>query len=487
MPAVVHESQDPVAGDLLLRGAAPADWSASTAHRLRGRSPVDVRMSGGRICAVAPELAPLGHEEVLDVPGAVVVPGLHDHHLHLRSLVAAGRSVAVDPDAVVGLDGLARALREAPADAHGWRRAVGYHESVAGPLDRWSLDALVADAPVRVQHRSGIMWTLNSAGVDRLGLEADTAAGIERDGGGIPTGRLLRMDDWLACRLPDVDPLRAASGVSAQLAARGVTGLTDATPEADAGSLSAFADALAEGRLRQRVHLMCPFEVVAPDHPLVTRGPHKVMLDDDRLPALAELVDLVRRAHEQRVPVAVHCVTAAQLAFTAAGFAEAGTLAGDRIEHASLVFPDLAGRLAELGVTVVTNPGLVHARGDSYLDEVDEGDLDHLYPCASLRRTGVAVAAGTDAPFGPADPWTAVRAACTRLTRAGRVLGADEGLSVGAAVGLFGGRADQPGRPRRIAPGEPGDLCVLSGGAVPGPDGPGSVLATIVAGRVVHP
>ena len=47
----------------------------------------------------------------------------------------------------------------------GWLRGVAYHESVAGPLDRDRLDAWVADRPLRVQHRSGALWMLNSAGI----------------------------------------------------------------------------------------------------------------------------------------------------------------------------------------------------------------------------------------------------------------------------------------------------------------------------------
>jgi predicted amidohydrolase YtcJ len=308
--------------------------------------------------------------------------------------------------------------------------------------------------------------------------------GVERNAVGQPTGRLFRLDSWLARRIPGDDPLADVAEVSRDLAGRGVTGVTDATPEARADGLAALVDAVADGRIRQRVHAMSPVGTEPPACPLVSRGPHKVLLDDDRLPALAELVELVRAAHAAGTPVAVHCVTPAQLALAVAGFDEAGSGAGDRLEHASVVHPELVGGLAALGLTVVTNPGLVHARGDRYLEEVDARDVPHLYRCASLLDSGVAVAAGTDAPFGPVDPWTVVRAAHTRRTVGGRTLGADETVSLAAAVGLFTGRPDAPGRPRRIAPGEPGDLCLLADGVVPGPDD--AVAATVVAGRVVY-
>jgi predicted amidohydrolase YtcJ len=363
---------------------------------------------------------------------------------------------------------------------------VGYHESVAGALDRWALDALVDDVPVRVQHRSGILWTVNSVGAERLGLDAAREPGVERDTSGRPTGRLFRLDAWLARRLPGDDPMDEVERVSLALAARGVTGVTDATPGATAEGLAAVVDAVAAGRLCQRVHAMAPAGIEPPIHQLVSRGPHKVLLDDDRLPGLDQLVELVRVAHGAGVPVAVHCVTAAQLALSVAGFEETGVLEGDRVEHASVAHPDLVARIAALGLVVVTNPGLVHSRGDSYLEEVDARDVPHLYPCAAWVRAGIAVAAGSDAPFGPVDPWTVVRAAHTRRTAEGRVLGGGEAVSLATAVRLLCGRLDAPGRARRIEPGEPGDLCLLAEGGLPAPGDADAVAATVVAGRVVY-
>jgi len=470
-------------------GARMTDWEATAAagdNRLQPGVRVDLRLRVGRIVALEPTLHPEPGEKVLAVPGTVVVPGLHDHHLHLRSLVAAGRSAAVGPAEVGGRRELAAALHRAPVDRYGWRRAVGYHESVAGALDRWLLDALIPGAPVRVQHRSGIWWALNSAAVETLDLDAVDAPGIERDERGAPTGRLFRMDGWLASRLPEDDPVNAIAAMSRRLAARGVVGVTDATPEATAPGVAALVGAVTDGALCQRLHVMCAPDIEVGTHPLVTRGPHKVLLDDDRLPALEDLVELVRASHAQGVPVAVHCVTLVQLVFTLAALEAAGTVPGDRIEHGSVVPGDLVGPLSATGLTVVTNPGLVHDRGETYLEEVDERDLPSLYPCASLVAGGVAVAAGTDAPFGPIDPWTAVWTARTRRTRRGHVVGAHEAVPLRTALGLFAGHAAEPGRARRIAVGEVGDLCLLADGILPAPGQPDTVVATVVAGSVVH-
>ena len=144
-----------------------------------GRTRVDVRCAGGVVTAIGTGLTPRRSEEVIR-GAAAALPGLHDHHLHLMAMAARPDSVDVGADRVAGVDDLAGVLASADAGlATGeWLRAVGYHERVLGQLDRWTLDRFVPDRPVRVQHRSGHLWVLNSAGCRAVGLdEADPEAG----------------------------------------------------------------------------------------------------------------------------------------------------------------------------------------------------------------------------------------------------------------------------------------------------------------------
>src|SRR5207244_11249825 len=109
--------------------------------------------------------------DVLDARGGALLPGLHDHHIHLLALAAAAQSVRVGPGDVGEAEGFARALAAADAalPPGRWIRAVGYHESVAGPIDRTRLDAIVPGRPGRVQHRGGAMWGLNCEAVAGVG------------------------------------------------------------------------------------------------------------------------------------------------------------------------------------------------------------------------------------------------------------------------------------------------------------------------------
>ncbi len=101
---------------------------------------------------------------------------------------------------------------------------------------------------------------------------------------------------------------------------------------------------------------------------------------------------------------------------------------GDRIEHASVTPPEVIGAMARLSLTVVTQPAFIAARGDAYLRDVDAADRPDLYRCASFLEGGVAVGGSTDAPFGPDDPWLAMRAARERRAPSGARVGADRGV-----------------------------------------------------------
>jgi predicted amidohydrolase YtcJ len=447
-----------------------------------GRPGLRVRVAGV-VEAVAPNLTPQPGEDVLDARGGAILPGLHDHHLHLRSVLAARRSVQLDGRNV-------RTALRAAADQGSdqiWVRAVGYHEAAAGRLDRDVLDDIVPERPVRVLHRTGEMWVLNSAALTVVGAETAIVNGIERDPGGRPTGRLMRLDRWLDGRVPRSPPTHDEwRAVAAAALACGVTGWTDATPGRDQGDVSALSDICTRGIVRQRLTLMVPPDVRAESG--VSLGPTKIVLDDTSLPSGAELVDLIGAAHVVGRAAAIHCVTIDQLSVALHAFERTGASDWDRIEHASVVAPSQFAAIAALGVTVVTQPGLVYERGDDYLREVAEPERDWLYPAASLLRAGIPLAGSTDAPHTHFDVWRGIAAAMDRKTRSGALVGAEERLTARAALGLFLGRPEQPGTQRRVAPGEPGDLCVLTAPLEAALSAPNrsAVAYVVLNGEIVH-
>ena len=449
----------------------------------------DVRVEDERITAIEAALSPLPGEVVIDARGGALLPGLHDHHIHLLALAAAERSVRCGPPHVRSEAELAAALRAAaerePADAV--IRGVGYHESVAGELDRHAFDRWLPEHAVQVQHRTGALWTVSSALVARLGLDAGVdAPGVERDPTGRATGRLFRLDGWLRERLP-----RGAapdlSRVGARLARCGVTGVTDTTPTNGGVELRLLEWAIEQGELRQRLTLMGEPALPVPWSTLVAHGAVKLQLDERALPDLADLAARIASAHTAGRAVAIHAVTRVEMVFATEAFREAGAIPGDRLEHASVAPPEVASLVAELGLTVVTQPNFVRERGDAYRADVEARDQPWLYRCRGWDDLHVPLGGGTDAPFGEPDPWLAMQAAVDRKTASGHVIGSAESVTPERALALFTTSPDAPGgTARRVAPGEVADLCLLDRPWRAARDRLASedVRATIVAGGV---
>ena len=439
----------------------------------------DVRVAGGAIAEIKRDSP---YSSGIDANGAALLPGLHDHHIHLAGLAARVASVWCGPPEIETAEALAECLSLPGA---GWLRGIGYHESVMGLPDARSLDRIVPHRPLRMQHRSGRMWLLNSAALAELLAHAAPPPGLERDGGGF-TGRLFDEDQWLRTALASTPPDFTA--VSAELARCGVTGLTDMSPRNDAVIAAHFAAQQSCGSLQQNCWLAGELSLAeAPQGPWHL-GPAKLHLHEAALPDFDDALAFIAAAHLQGRGVAVHCVTEVELVFTLALLDEAGAMPGDRIEHASIASPELIERIAAHALSICVQPHFVAERGDSYLRDVEASHQEDLYRLASLRDAGIPLAGGSDAPFVSADPWAAMAAAVSRQTSAGKTIGAEEALTPKQAVELYLKAPDDLTRERRIAVGEPADLCLLT---CPWAEAQNrltsaGVRATFIAGRLVH-
>ncbi len=428
----------------------------------------DLRCSS-RIEAIG-RLSPEPGEAVLDAGGGEALPGLHDHHIHLMAL--ARQRESIDLGNALSLAHVADQLAAHPG--RGWIRCVHYHETTLGELDRHQLDELESVRPLRVQHASGKMWVLNSAAIESTELDHCPLAGVERDGSGKPTGRLFRMDAWLRDRLGDDLPDLPALGQ--ELAGYGITSVTDASYT----NTHSAVEQIRKG-MPQKVYAMGDASLIS--------GNLKVMLDEDRLPDLDELSGAIASAHAADRGVAFHCVSHVELVFALAALDAAGPHSRDRIEHAAVVRPDVLDSLKNSGCTVVTQPGFLLDRGDRYLREADAADLPYLYPYARLLAAGIPVAASSDAPYGPANPWQVMASAVTRRTAGGAVVGEAERVDADEALRGYLSSPDDPGgAARTLHPGAAADLVILAApwSAYLAAPGETRIRATLIDGSCVY-
>ena len=372
----------------------------------------DVRCRLGEVSDIADHLEPGPEELVLDAQRGALIPSLQDDHVHLLSMAARKRSVKCGPPEITESDQLRSMLQT--VEGTGWIRGVGYHESVAGDLTASQIDQWLDDRPIRIQHRSGRVWYFNSLGASELGLPPDRQ------------GQLYRRDETIYKRLSPTNDLSVElREVARELASFGVTQVTDATPSNDDSTFKFLRES-------------CPFlRIHAMGGSELSEGHLKIILDDYQLPEFRDLCDQIAEAHRMRRAVAIHCVSKVEVVFAVAALTEVGSVEGDRLEHATELTSDVMDHVEKLRLKLVPNPNFLYDRGDQYVRDNEASVIDSLYPIRSILGRGIQCTIGTDAPFGDADPWRAMKAATDRRTRNGLTIGSQEAIRPEEALKLF--------------------------------------------------
>jgi predicted amidohydrolase YtcJ len=423
----------------------------------------DFRIAQGRIVEKAPQLLLGADERLIDAAGGALLPGLHDHHLHLFATASARTSLRCGPDEMPDEEALYAQLQAQLLLNDDPIRGMGFHDSVCESLDRHWLDRCCGDRIVRIQHRSGMMWVFNSAAIEALKLSADEVLpeGAERDTQGQLTGRFINLDAWLGQRFQG--PRVTLASLSAELASMGISAVTDTGVNNNLLTWQSLVEQVEGGHFQQQLLVMgsrALHKTIGDER--ISVGAVKLYLREASLPELDEFKVRIQDAHEHGRVVAIHCVTRVELYFALAALEAAGCLPGDRIEHAAIADSYAIEKLAELEITVVTQPHFIAERGDQYRQDVDMDDQAYLYRGAGFIEAGVALAAGSDAPYGAVDPWASMRAAVSRRSKSGHLFGHQENLSARQALALYGGDLHRPGSGlRELEVGQIADLCLM--------------------------
>lgn len=458
----------------------------------------------GRVVGLGP-----GPDAVPLPPGAVVVPGFVDPHLHLLAAAAAKLSLDLGPERAPDLAALARLVADAarqPARSDGWVRAVGFDEALmdrpgptGDPLPRAVLDRAAPRVPVVVHHAAGHVVHLNSPAMVALGVDAereDGTPGVSRRPDGTATGVVAARAPALAGvpALGEPDLVAALAEQAGEHLAAGLVALTDATVTNDAATLALLDRSLSTDG--PAVTAMVSVDAATTTaglrfgtrHGRLTVGHIKIVIEGDD-PSDDELDAVLAGARAAEHPVAVHVTDVDGVARLIEVLARHPRPVGsppDRVEHCSLCLPEQVAALAVCGVAVVTQPSFLARRGAKYATQFGPVEQDWLYRAASLRAVGVTVAASSDAPVVPAVPLESLAAAVTRRLGPGERVGAGEALAMVTSHAAQVGPTPSPGR---LVEGGRADLVVLDADPleVAHEELAGiSVLATVVAGRVAY-
>jgi predicted amidohydrolase YtcJ len=423
---------------------------------------------------------------IIRLGGRTIAPGFIDSHLHYLEAASVFSGVQLSKARTLGdlfLELRAAAARTAPGN---WLKAFGCDEALLrdrrGPT-RSELDEAVTKNPLRLRHQTLHASWLNSRAIAALGLEKPDfippdGANLVRDSAGRLTGLVVGMEQWLTARLPPVTAADLEARVrlfSRELSAQGVTSFTDANYRNGLDEVKLFGRLIADRAISQRVGLMIG-------------APHLESIDELRAAAdraqvglaAAKFIDVavadplmlgqtVQRAAAAGLDCAFHATEVEELeaaldAIDAAirQYGDAGAMpATMRIEHGGVITPDQIKRIAACKAWVVTNPAFIHYRGLKYADQ--PGLIPYLYRAQSLRRAGINLAGGTDAPVTPPRPLAAISAAVARQSIDGSELAPSERLPIAQAFDLFNASAARLARIRagEIAPDRAADLIVL--------------------------
>ncbi|HOX44876.1 MAG TPA: amidohydrolase family protein [Myxococcota bacterium] len=443
-----------------------------------------VAVQAGRILAAAPTVelrARFPGARVRDLAGATLAPAFQDAHLHLLEMVQ--RATAAALGGVREADELVARLARAPAGSWALGFELNLHAFQGfGGTPRALLDRAVPDRPCAVASTDLHSLFANS--------RALAAAGLDPRG----EGALQEADaEPLRQALPRLEgpALRAGLAVlAAELRGQGITRVQDFSGLALDRALWEAPDPawlpleVATSLLAHELGAPGAADFRSGDRRgRVTRGylklfgdgslgsrtawmlrPYLGRIDTGRATFRdAELAELVADAHRAGRRVALHAIGEAAVRQAARVLGP-----GDRLEHGQHVHPDDLAGLGRAGVCVCVNPAHLALDWQACLALLPQGGQG-AYPLASLRRAGVPLVVGSDAPVVPARPWTAVRWAVQRATRDGQPAGGfhpEEGLSLGEALCLSWDPAS------RLRPGDPADLCALDGDPFEGaPDG----------------
>jgi predicted amidohydrolase YtcJ len=480
-----------------------------------------------------------------DHVGATIVPGFNDAHQHLSMMAAQALGLDLSDPGLDNPAALAGAVRNHATSLSpgGWVVATRYdHMRSSGGrrLTRADLDELVPDRPAIVVHIGAHWGVANSAALAAGGLTDDDAGPAGGELGKDAAGRLngfvseQALFDFvypsLASRVPIapvpsleslLGPVRASAE---KLLAAGITSVCDAM----VGPRELRLLQLARNHgLALRVNALLTFPHLPSLSAVGLRdgfgdewlriGGIKAFVDGavaGRSCAVAqpfadgddgadigiltvtsgEVDELVERATAAGTRLAIHANGERAIEMVLDAFEQAARPAAavlrHRIEHCSIITPEILARMRRLGVIAVPFGSYALFHGDKLVQWYGADRLERMFAHRSMLDAGITVAGSSDYPCGPYEPLLGLQSCVTRRSVSGTPIGPSQRVSLREALEIYTvGSAVASGEEHdkgRLAPGYLADFTVLEGDLTltpPDEIGAVEVLETWVGGE----
>jgi predicted amidohydrolase YtcJ len=442
-----------------------------------------VAIAGGKFFAVGSneEVGNLSSAGVarIDLAGRTVVPGFIDAHLHTASSgLRHLKEVNCD---LRSISAIQAALRERAAKTPKGEWVVGFmyddtKTTEGRPLNKADLDAAVPDHPVVVNHRGGHTNYVNSKAMEIADVNERTP---DPQGGKFehgPDGKLTgRIEETASARFRSkirnvatrADRREGVKLISKMIVKSGITSVHD--PQGSPDDLMAYQDAYDAGDLGMRVYHFLSANYV----PRMIAAGVKTGLGNEwvRVGAMKMVADgsisertawvsqpYVGRPDDHGIQVRTEdqLYADAKPAYDAGwqiGTHGNGDLAIDvilrvyarlqtenprpdarlRIEHCTVINPDLVRRIKAQGVIPTPFSSYVYYHGEK-MQEYGAERLNSMFALRSFLDAGIPATMSSDYQPGPFEPMMFLQSSVTRTDVKGNVWGPKQRITVEEAL-----------------------------------------------------
>lgn len=423
----------------------------------------------------------------IDLGGRTLLPGFVDCHMH--PILLAYFQMNLDMNNMHSMGEVLQCMRQKAAQAAPDQWLLGLRFNEEGLTEQRlptlaELDREAPNHPLLILRYCGHLAVANSRALALAGISSKTpnpgGGEIERDASGELTGVLRENAISLVTNQigpPDWDAfMQAAEQTFAQLAANGVTGMHgilqtgEHGPSGKLGYLEIAAMKALRDRIPQRLYLMVlatqttdinelraselhdsgadstckigAWKIICDGslggHSAVMREPYSdapnmtgILVWDE-----SELERMIRDAHGHGIQLAIHCIgdRMIEIVLNILEQVLAEKPREDhryRIEHASVIPPELIRRARKLGVILSVQPPFIYSERE-WLHKRLGDRVRYTYPFRSMLENQLTVCAGSDAPIEPPDPILGIYSAVNRLGVA-----PDEAVSIEEAIKMY--------------------------------------------------